>query len=627
MYADVVVLTYQAPEIDSYTYEVPKKLEGLIKSGQLVQVPFGKRTPVGIILSADYQPPTTNYQIKPINSIIFQMPILLSYQIKLLKWMAFYYHAPMVNCLEAIIPEIPKRLAGYQAIGLSGQYLRGEDAFERVDHSIPPTGGRTAGLLKGHLIASEKVSEQKRTSQTLVLVPSINRLPETLAKFPSAKNYAIYHSELKTTEKFTVWKKILEGRVDFVFGSRSAIFTPCPKLSKIIIFDEHDGAYKDERSPYFDSLTVAEKLQELTAAKIQIIDSSPKITTYFNNRQNIRIPRHKVPTVIVSMNDERRKGNYSVLCNYLNSTLAKITKSNSRTLLFLNKKSGSGHLYCKSCQYQEYLPNKPEVCPNCQSMDFYFNSLNIWSLAQTVRKLMPTAQLNLIAEGTHYQLPASPTRSDSESRRAKRGEPTTNYPLPTVDIATSSVLYRLLPQKYDLVAHIATDSTLNIADFTSGEKTFAEICALKNLTANGGQLILQTYNPDHPILKNAAQNNYLSYFAQSLAERKALNFPPFALLIKLTIKGKDKETLEKKAQDLTQDLTQFPVSSFRFPVSILGPYESIFSAKVPSYNIILKHKLNTYSLIEREKARQNLEIYLQKVPRDFQITIEPANIN
>ena len=135
MYADVVVLTYQAPEIDSYTYEVPKKLEGLIKSGQLVEVPFGKRNPIGLILETGNQKPET-IKIKPINSIIFQMPILLSYQIKLLKWMAFYYHAPMVNCLEAIIPEIPKRLAGYQAIGLSGQYLRGEDAFERVDHSI-----------------------------------------------------------------------------------------------------------------------------------------------------------------------------------------------------------------------------------------------------------------------------------------------------------------------------------------------------------------------------------------------------------------------------------------------------------------------------------------------------------
>src|SRR3990167_993073 len=116
MYADVVVLTYQAPEIDSYTYEVPKKLEGLIKSGQLVEVPFGKRNPIGLILETGNQKPET-IKIKPINSIIFQMPILLSYQIKLLKWMAFYYHAPMVNCLEAIIPEIPKRLAGIRLSG------------------------------------------------------------------------------------------------------------------------------------------------------------------------------------------------------------------------------------------------------------------------------------------------------------------------------------------------------------------------------------------------------------------------------------------------------------------------------------------------------------------------------
>src|SRR3990167_8909074 len=321
MYADVVVLTYQAPEIDSYTYEVPKKLEGLIKSGQLVEVPFGKRNPIGLILETGNQKPET-IKIKPINSIIFQMPILLSYQIKLLKWMAFYYHAPMVNCLEAIIPEIPKRLAGYQAIGLSGQYLRGEHAFERVDHSIPPTGGRTAGLLKGHLIASEKVSEQKRTSQTLVLVPSINRLPETLAKFPSAKNYAIYHSELKTTEKFTVWKKILEGRVDFVFGSRSAIFTPCPKLSKIIIFDEHDGAYKDERSPYFDTLTIAEKLGQILKAKIEIVDSSPKIATYFSHQKEMQIPKMKVPTTLVSMIDERNKGNRTAISDLLSTLLA-----------------------------------------------------------------------------------------------------------------------------------------------------------------------------------------------------------------------------------------------------------------------------------------------------------------
>ena len=529
--------------------------------------------------------------------------------------MAFYYHAPMVNCLEAILPELPTKVERLKTNANLVRVARAEGVpasarSPRTPINIDSTNTTTDFRLRSRTRTSDGTSpRQDPPGQTLVLVPTINRLPETLAKFPSAKNYAIYHSELKTTEKFTVWKKILEGRVDFVFGSRSAIFTPCPKLSKIIIFDEHDGAYKDERSPYFDTLTIAEKLMQITGAKLQIIDPSPKIATYFSHQKEIQIPKIKVPTTLVSMIDERNKGNKSAISDLLSSLIIKTVRQKGKVLLFLNKKRESGQVYCKACRFHEFAPKPPQVCPNCQSPDIYFNMLNIESLAATVHRLLPNAQINLIAEGTHYQLP------------------TTNYPLPTIDIATASVFYRLSAQKYDLVAHILSDTTLNIADFTSGQKTLAQVSTLKNLAAKNGRLILQTYNPDHPILKNAAQNNYLSYFAQSLAERKALNFPPFALLIKLTIKGKDKETLEKKAQDLTQDLTQFPVSSFRFPVSILGPYESIFSAKVPSYNIILKHKLNTYSLIEREKARQNLEIYLQKVPRDFQITIEPANIN
>src|SRR3990167_5818961 len=206
MYADVFVLTYQAPDIDTYTYEIPKNLEGLIKPGQLVQMPFGKRTPVGIILSADYQPPTTNYQIKPINSIIFQTPILLSHQIKLLKWMAFYYHAPMVNCLKAILPELPAKLSNYSSSGVKrNREVSSENKFSTSSNNI-----------------------QKAVKQTLVLVPTINRLPETLAKFPGAKNYVLYHTEQKVADRFATWLKITQGNIDFVFGSRSAIFAACP---------------------------------------------------------------------------------------------------------------------------------------------------------------------------------------------------------------------------------------------------------------------------------------------------------------------------------------------------------------------------------------------------------------
>src|SRR3989344_3192213 len=164
MYAQVVVLTYQPPKIDTYTYEIPKNLEKDLKPGMLVKVPFGIRNPMGIIISChperlakdlDSSSATQNDKIviKPISGVIFNQPILLPYQIKLLKWLTFYYHAPMVNCLEAILPELPSKL-----LIVNGKWNEIHSLKKSIHNSS----------LTIH--------------QTLVLVPSINRLPETLAK-------------------------------------------------------------------------------------------------------------------------------------------------------------------------------------------------------------------------------------------------------------------------------------------------------------------------------------------------------------------------------------------------------------------------------------------------------------
>ena len=577
MYAQVVVLTYQSPDIDSYTYEVPKNLEKMITPGQLVKVPFGKRNPMGIILETRNQKPET-IKVKPINSIILQTPILLPFQVKLLKWLTFYYHAPMVNCLEAMLPTIPSK-----PLIVNGKWNEMYSLKESIHHS-PFT-----------------------IHQTIVLVPTINRIPQVMAEFKTAKDYAIYHNELKTSERFTTWQKILTGKVDYVFGSRSAIFTPCPALSKIIILDEHDNAYKDERSPYYDTLSVAEKIQILTGANLQIIDSAPKIATYFSHKNNVKIPGSKHTTTIVSMTDEKNKGNKSIVSDLLSSLIVKTVQQKEKTLLFLNKKRESGQFYCKTCRFHEFMLDAPQICPNCQSQDFFFNSLNIWSLAKTVKQIAPNANINLLAEGVQY--PTSVIRN------------------PVIDIGTASVFYRLIAYKYDLVAHILTDTTLNIADFSAPEKTFAQITNLKNLVRPNGNFILQIYVKDHPVIKTAAQGNFQAYFAQSLNERKALFFPPYALLVKLIIKGKNQKTLEEKAEKLIEDLNHLSLTTYHLPLIILGPYQSIFKTKIPACNIILKHKLASYSISEKEKAIKNLSPYLEKISRDWQIIVEPGNIN
>lgn len=562
MYAQVVVLTYQAPQIGYYTYEVPKDLEKEIKVGQLVSVPFGKREPFGMILHLRGVLPATpkvisETKIKSISSIVIKNPILLPYQVELLKWMAFYYRAPMVNCLEAMLPEIPKRSINNQT------HLRG---------------------VKAH-------PEGEGYQQTLILVPSINRVPETLAKYPRAKNYVIYHNELPPSQRFATWQKILTGNVDHIFGSRSAIFAPCPNLKEIIIYDEHEEGYHDERSPYYNTLTIAEKLQELTGTKLRIIDSSPRITTYFN--LGVRPLLGVRPQVqLVNMLDERKIGNRSPLSQLLEDYIKKGLAKNKKILLFLNKKSASGHLYCKNCKYSDFAPKQPDLCPQCQSSDIFFNSTNINSLSDLVKQIVSVG--GAIAKGT-------------------------------IEIATAAVFYKLLTQKYDLVAHIQTDSLINITDFASAEKLYSQITSLKKITR--GLLLLQTYNPQNLTITSAAQGDWQKFYQSQLAQRKALSFPPFTLLVKLSTKGKKEEDVEQKAKQLFKDLNS-QLSTFNSQLlTILGPYKPNLGGKLSKYNIILKILLAGYSLKQREEAVSRTSSLLSKIPKGWQTEVETNSLN
>ena len=368
-------------------------------------------------------------------------------------------------------------------------------------------------------------------------------------------------------------------------GTHLQYFYLSKTSKKIIIHEEHEESYKDERSPYFDTLTVAEKLTQLNSAQLKIIDSSPKVTTYYDHQKQIIIPKQKAQpnTKIVSLKDERKIGNKSPISDLLETYLKAAGKKDKSVLLFLNKKKDSGYLYCRSCKHTQYASTPPEICPNCNSSDLWFNSLNITSLKNLVEQIIPNAK--------------------------------------NIEIATSSILYSLLAKKFDLVAHIAADSTLNVPDFASAQRTYNLITSLKKITK--GLLLIQTNNPDNTTISAALSGNYSKFFNSSLKEKKELSYPPFSLLIKLTIKGKDEEKLEQKAQDLFDELDEIEEDD----VSVFGPYKPIYADKFKKYNIILKIALKNYSLKKREGALKNMQTYLKNVPKDWQITVEPTSLN
>lgn len=576
MFAEVVVLTYQGPDVGYFTYKIPDNLKNEIKIGQIVEVPFGKRNPLGVIVrtrsdlaresaKSDLKPES----IKPINQVVTESPILLPYQLKLLNWMSNYYLAPTVNCLEAIFP-------------LNETQLRKQLS----------------------VLGSQFTVSKPSIDQTLVVVPSINMIPETLAKFKN-KNYLIFHNQLKPQEKFDIWTKLLSENVEIVFGSRSAIFLPFLNLKKIIIYDEHANAYKDDRSPYYDSLTILDKICGYTGSKLEIIDSSPKVTTYniFSNSIHFSAKNPRQKTRIVSMANEKLAGNKSPVSDLLQKLIIQNYKLKGTTLLFLNKKKESGSFFCRSCKTHLFLEKEPEKCPECKSFDFLFNSLNIQSLRNEVLKFLPNAQINLLSEKTYPLL-------------------TTHYSLPTIDVATAAVLYSQNLVKYDLLAHISVDHLLNLPEATSAEKTYQQISDFKKLGKEKSILILQTSDRDNFVTQTAEAGDYKTFVHFELAERKLLNFPPFSLLVKLKIKGKSAKKIQGDAVGLVEKLRNSNPE-----ITISGPFPSVFREKDANYNIILKNPVTSYSLIEREKAVKRIADNLKGLSKNWQIIVEPESLN
>lgn len=565
MFANVIVFTPTNPKIPYFTYKIPKNLEKKVVLGQLVLVPWGKKNTQGVIFSFSQKTDLKNP--KELGQILLTSPVVKPTQIELLSWLSWYYHAPLQDCLKTML------------LFLSNTK-------------------RLTTIAKYHIPLKSLSRSALNIKQTIILVPTINQIPEILATLPKRSQVALYHHQLKPGELFNNWLKIYSGEVDFVVGSRSAIFAPVPNLKKITIYAEHDSTYKDERSPYYHAKKVAEKLTDVTGCKLEIIDLVPSVATFFEAgkakssfKLKLAKPKNIAQVEIVDMEQERRLQNFSPISEDLASEIKKTPKK-GRILLYLNRKTEAGTAFCLSCKTSGYFQTPPETCPNCKNPQIQFFSLNLSKVANEVKKLTPTVEPEIIAANTKPKLTAK------------------------ILLATSAIFYLPIPFRFDLVGLISADGILNLPDFAAAEKTFAVISQLAELTNPAGKLVIQTINPDHYAVKLAVEGNFKKFYQTELAERKALKFPPFSILAKLTIEGKNKDVTGWQAEDLSEKLRQVNPS-----IEILGPVPTI-----PLSRRVGGKTLTGYNIILKAAKREDLEPVLNLVPAGWKIDVEPDNL-
>ena len=521
--------------------------------------------------------------------------IIKSLEIKKLIDISFQesYRRPLVSEKDGFVS--PPVMTSEQANALkkiASQVKRGKYASFLL-HGI--TG---SGKTEVYLKAIETTIKSGRGA--IVLIPEIALTPQFIARFRArfGNNIAQIHSGLSKGERFDEWRRIKNQEVQIVIGARSAIFAPLESIGIIVVDEEHDSAYKQDERICYNARDLALVRGKMNDAVVILGSATPTIETYYNTRigkinylhLSRRIDNRPLPRVVVL--DMRHENPGAILSTRLKNALWQRWKRKEQTLLFLNRRGFSSFIMCRECGYVFRCPNcnvslvyhrnkklllchycnfykpAPKSCPKCRGYRVKTFGFGTERLEAEVHQLFPDLKVGRLDRDTtvkknslHHIL-----------GQFRRGE--TDLLIGTQMIAMGHDLPRVT-----LVGIIAADLSLNFPDFRAGERTFQLLTQVAGRSGRGqipGEVIIQTYNPNHPSIRMATAQDFLPFYGEEILHRKELNYPPFHRLVNFRIVGNSHSRTYNYANllgKLSMDLWE-KERSFQDNIEILGPAEA-----------------------------------------------------
>lgn len=410
----------------------------------------------------------------------------------------------------------------------------------------------------------------KRGKDSIILVPEISLTPQTIDRFVGrfGNKVAILHSRLTKTQRFSQWRRIKTGEYSIVIGARSAIFAPFNNLGLIIIDEEHENTYKSNNNPKYDTIEVARKRVEIENAKLILGTATPSIETYYNSYKQKyrylelreRATKMQLPTIeVIDMRIELQNGNKSIFSASLKEKIDIALSNKEQIILFLNRRGYAGFVTCRACGYVVKCENCdismtvhkssnrlrchycgatkqiPKVCPSCGSDYIKTFGIGTEKIEEEVKKTYPAARVQRMDSDTVKK------RTDYDIVLNKMKDRKID-----ILIGTQMITKGLDFPNVTLVGIIAADTTLNLPDFRSPEKSFQLITQVSGRAGRGdkaGNVVLQTYNPEHYSITSAKDNSYRDFYDIEINLRKEFIYPPFVNIISILFYGKDKNVV------------------------------------------------------------------------------------
>ncbi len=469
--------------------------------------------------------------------------------------------------------------------------------------------------------------------QALVLVPEIALTTQLLrrfaARFPG--QLAVLHSGLALGERYDEWRRLRRGEARLVIGSRSAVFAPLPSLGLIIVDEEHEPAFKHERSPRYHARDVAWHLAALSGSVLILGSATPGVESYYAARtgrctlleMTERVgtipggdgpPRSQtlpLPSVrMVDMRQELQSGNRSIFSRPLQHAISTALERQEQVILFVNRRGAASFVMCRDC-------GATVNCPDCNIplvMHYDGEGDPVQTTARVADSAVPAvaAQPALLICHTCGHREILPTvcprclsprikafgigtqRVEAEVQHLFPGARTLRWDRDSIGGkgSHSRMLDQFLRHEADIlvgtqmiakgldlplvsvVGVVAADTGLHLPDFRSGERSFqllTQVAGRAGRRAAGAQVIIQTYTPEHYALRAAQEHDYHAFYVQEIGFRRQTGYPPFARLVRFVYASSSEATCERMAGQLAAQIRAIAERLHWHDWSLIGP--------------------------------------------------------
>lgn len=454
----------------------------------------------------------------------------------------------------------------------------------------------------------------KTNQEAIMLVPEISLTPMMVSRFKGrfGDNVALLHSGLSIGEKYDEWRKIRRKEVSVVVGARSAIFAPFENLGVIIIDEEHTESYKQEDNPKYHALDVAKFRSKHYNIPLILGSATPSVDSYYkalNNEYKLLEIKHRAnkqtlpKTYIEDMRYEFKGGNRSIFSKKLEELINDRLQKKEQIILLLNRRGHSTFVMCRSCgevimcpncdislTYHEYdqtlhchycghkEPN-PDMCPTCSSPHIRYMGIGTERVEEYIKKTFKEA--NVI-------------RMDRDTTTYKNAHEKLLYEFEhegDILLGTQMIAKGLDFPKVSLVGVLAADMNLNLPDYKAIEKTFQLLTQVSGRAGRHsiiGEVVIQTYNPDHYAILNAKEHDYHEFYKTEMKIRELAGYTPFLQIVQIIITDKDVKTVLQIGNKIKLDLRHH----LEDDTLILGPVLPKI-ARINNYyraQIIIKYK-------------------------------------